>query len=52
LSKFTRITGISNRKAEQVLVNFLAIGIIEQFTDDMGIQYRLSEYFTENEPET
>ena len=49
MTKFSRIAGIPAYKAEIVLINFLAIGIILQVIDEAGVRYQLSTGFIESD---
>jgi predicted HTH transcriptional regulator len=49
LTMFSKLAGIPAYKAEIVLINFLAIGIIKQVIDETGVQYQLSPGFSEND---
>lgn len=48
MTQFSRLAGIPPYKAEIVLINFLAIGIILQVIDETGVRYQLSTGFNEN----
>lgn len=48
-SKFTRLAGISRKKAENILVNLIVLGVIDIKLTEQGAFYFLKEN-TENEP--
>jgi predicted HTH transcriptional regulator len=49
LSKFSRMACISSWSAEKILINLLALEILEAVFDENQISFRLSEKFRENE---
>ena len=49
MTTFSRLAGIPAYKAEIVLINFLAIGVILQVIDEMGVRYQLTTGFIEND---
>lgn len=42
LSAFRRMTGITNNRARQILVNLILFGIVEMVITDRGVYYRLA----------
>lgn len=42
LSAFRRMTGITNNRARQILVNLILFGILEMVITDKGVYYRLA----------
>lgn len=49
LSKLVRIAGISNRMAQNILINFLALDILEPVITETQVLYRLSAGFKNSE---
>lgn len=49
LSKFSRMACIPIRSAENILINLLALEILEAVFDENQVSFRLSEKFRENE---
>jgi predicted HTH transcriptional regulator len=49
LPKLTRIANISNRRAQNILINFLALDILEAVISEKQVLYRLSPGFGKSE---